>query len=117
LLPSLGRFDPGERAVVIILRGGYMSPVTDVRALEARNVWEIESLFFVSSNRNSRLVTVREGLGEINDKFLSAVTLSTPRLEVVNSKTRVGDKDMTCSTKAYEVSESFCFGRHWCCAE
>jgi len=82
-----------------------MSPVTGVRALEERNVWEVEFLFFVSSDRNSRFFTVRNGLDETGNKFRSDVTLLTPRIEVVTSHTRAGDKEMTFSTKAYEINE------------
>jgi hypothetical protein len=87
-----------------------------VRALDERNVWEVESLFFVSSNRNSRVVTVRDSVGEIVDKFPSDVTLPTPRFEVVNSHIRACDKEISFSTKAYGISVSVLFGPHWCCA-
>jgi hypothetical protein len=78
---------------------------------------EVEkSLFFFSSNHNSRVVTVKDGLGEIGDKFRSDVTLPMPRFEVITSHIPADDKEMTCSTKSYEISESVCFGSHWCCA-
>jgi hypothetical protein len=63
--------------------------------LDERNVWEVESLFFVISNRNSRVVTVRDSVGDVGDKFLSDVTLPMPRLDVITSQIREGDKEMT----------------------
>jgi hypothetical protein len=88
LTSLMGRFDSGERAVGIIWRGGWISPVSDVRALDERNMWEVESLFFVSSNRNSRVVTVRYSVGESGDKFRSDVTLPMLKFEVVTSQIR-----------------------------
>ena len=41
-------FRPGRTRCWYHLDKGWMSPVTDVRALEERNVWEIESLFHVN---------------------------------------------------------------------
>jgi len=68
-------FRPGRTRCRYNLERRLDKPITDGRALDERNVWEGESLFFVSSNRNSRVVTVRDGLGEIGDKFQSDVTL------------------------------------------
>ena len=93
-----------------------MSPETDVRALEERNVWQVESLVFVSANRNLRAVTLRDDLGEIGDKFRSDVTLPMPRFEVVTSHILSDYKEMTCSAKAYEISESMGLGPHRCYA-
>ena len=87
-----------------------------MRALDERNVWEAESLFFISSNQNSRVVTIRDGLGEIGGKFPSDVTLPMPRFDVVNSQIRTCDKEIMFSTKAYGISISVRFGPHWCCA-
>ena len=87
-----------------------------MRALDERNMWEVESLFLVSSNHYSRIVTVRDGLVEIGDKFQSDVTLPTPSFEVVNSQIRACDKEISFSTKAYGISVSVWFGPHWCCA-
>jgi hypothetical protein len=58
-------------------------------------VWEGQSLFFVSSNRNSQVVTVGDGLGEIGDKFRSDVILPMQKFEVVTSHTHAGDKEIT----------------------
>ena len=60
--------------------------------------------------------SLRDGLGEIGDKFRSDVTLPMQKFEVVTSHTRAGDKEMTFFANAYEISESICYVSHWCCA-
>jgi len=46
-----------------------VNPVTDVRALEEKNVWEVQYLFYASSFVTRESLLLGNGLGEIGDKF------------------------------------------------